>query len=106
MKISRLTVVLMAAAGFSLNASAEDPNCNNITWNATALEQIPNAKQFITSFDRKNIGLEVRPANDRVNQIIDFIGQRPNQSGIIYCLSRKSTEQLKDRLQSKGIEPE
>ncbi|MGY8915760.1 MAG: RecQ family ATP-dependent DNA helicase, partial [Flavobacteriales bacterium] len=26
--------------------------------------QIPNAKQFITSFDRKNIGLEVRPAND------------------------------------------
>ncbi len=66
--------------------------------------QIPNAKQFITSFDRKNIGLEVRPANDRVNQIIDFIGQRPNQSGIIYCLSRKSTEQLKDRLQSKGID--
>lgn len=66
--------------------------------------QIPNAKQFITSFDRKNIGLEVRPANDRVNQIIDFIGQRPNQSGIIYCLSRKSTEQLKDRLQNKGID--
>jgi ATP-dependent DNA helicase RecQ len=66
--------------------------------------QIPNAKQFITSFDRKNIGLEVRPANDRVNQIIDFIAQRPNQSGIIYCLSRKSTEQLKERLQSKGID--
>jgi len=65
--------------------------------------EITSAKQFITSFDRKNIALEVRPANDRVTQIIDFIEKRPNQAGIIYCLSRKSTEQLKDRLQSKGL---
>ncbi|MFT6837211.1 MAG: ATP-dependent DNA helicase RecQ, partial [Sediminicola sp.] len=90
------------------------PNTPVIALTATAdkatrqdiIEQlhIPNAKQFITSFDRKNIALEVRPANDRVKQIIDFIGQRPNQSGIIYCLSRKSTEQLKDKLRNKGID--
>ena len=64
---------------------------------------ITEAKQFITSFDRKNIELEVRPANDRITQIIDFINKRPNEAGIIYCLSRKSTEQLKERLQSKGL---
>ncbi len=64
---------------------------------------ISKAKQFITSFDRKNIFLEVRPANDRVTQIIDFVKKRPNQSGIIYCLSRKSTENLAQKLQQNGV---
>ena len=64
---------------------------------------IPNATCFIASFDRKNIELEVRPANDRVAQIIKFIRSKPSESGIIYCLSRKSTEQLADKLQQNGI---
>jgi len=64
---------------------------------------IPNATQFLTSFDRKNIELEVRPANDRVSQIIKFIHKKPNEAGIIYCLSRKSTEQLASKLQQNGI---
>ncbi|AOW20827.1 DNA helicase RecQ [Urechidicola croceus] len=64
---------------------------------------IPKAKQFIASFDRKNISLEVRPANDRISQIVKFIQQRPNESGIIYCLSRKSTEQLASKLNDKNI---
>lgn len=65
--------------------------------------QIPDARQFITSFDRKNISLEVRPANDRVNQIIKFIANRPDDCGIVYCLSRKATEQLADKLKSVGV---
>ncbi|MFD0962689.1 DNA helicase RecQ [Pseudofulvibacter geojedonensis] len=64
---------------------------------------ISEAKQFISSFDRKNIHLEVRPANDRINQVIDFIEQHPNESGIIYCLSRKTTEQIASKLQQNGI---
>ncbi|MDF1516690.1 MAG: DNA helicase RecQ [Lutibacter sp.] len=64
---------------------------------------IPNATQFLTSFDRKNIELEVRPANDRVTQIIKFINKKPNEAGIIYCLSRKSTEQLASKLTQNGI---
>jgi len=64
---------------------------------------IPKANLFITSFDRKNIELEVRPANDRVSQIIKFINKRPNEAGIIYCLSRKSTEQLASKLKLNGI---
>lgn len=65
--------------------------------------QISDATQFITSFDRKNISLEVRPANNRVAQIIDFIKKKPDQSGIIYCLSRKSTDNLAEKLQQNGI---
>ncbi len=64
---------------------------------------IPHAKQFITSFDRKNISLTVRPADGRVEQILNFIEKRPNSSGIIYCLSRKTTEQLVFKFKSKKI---
>jgi len=58
---------------------------------------------FIASFDRKNLSLEVRPALDRVKQIIDFIESKTNDSGIIYCLSRKATEELAEKLQKAGI---
>lgn len=63
---------------------------------------IVNAKRNISSFNRANLSLEVRPAQDRVKQIVDFVGSRPTESGIIYCLSRKQTEQLAERLQKNG----
>ena len=62
-----------------------------------------NPTIVVASFDRKNLSLEVRPALDRVKQIIDFIENRPNESGIIYCLSRKTTEELAQKLEQKGI---
>jgi ATP-dependent DNA helicase RecQ len=62
-----------------------------------------NPKIFVASFDRKNLSLEVRPALDRVKQIIDFIQEKPNESGIVYCLSRKTTEELAEKLQKIGI---
>nr|WP_315171908.1 DNA helicase RecQ [uncultured Flavobacterium sp.] len=62
-----------------------------------------NPKTFVASFDRKNLSLEVRPALDRVKQILDFIQTKPNESGIIYCLSRKTTEELAEKLQKTGI---
>jgi len=58
---------------------------------------------FVASFDRKNLSLEVRPALDRVQQIIEFIKNKPNESGIVYCLSRKTTEELSEKLQKNGI---
>ncbi|MFV8337238.1 DNA helicase RecQ [Flavobacterium sp. RSP29] len=64
---------------------------------------LKNPKLFVASFDRKNLSLEVRPALDRVKQIIDFIQEKPNESGIIYCLSRKTTEELAEKLQKIGI---
>ena len=62
-----------------------------------------NPKIFVASFDRKNLSLEVRPALDRVKQIVDFIQEKPNESGIVYCLSRKTTEELAEKLQKIGI---
>ncbi len=65
---------------------------------------IPNAQKHLASFDRPNLYLEVRPAQNRIQQIIDFIEARPDESGIIYCLSRKSTEKIADRLVALGFE--
>ena len=64
---------------------------------------LKNPKLFVASFDRKNLSLEVRPALDRVKQIIDFIQEKPSESGIVYCLSRKTTEELAEKLQKIGI---
>ena len=64
---------------------------------------ITHATQFISSFDRKNIAIEVRPANERVSQIVSFVRNQPNEAGIIYCLSRKTTEDLAEKLQVNGI---
>lgn len=67
---------------------------------------LPNAQQHIASFDRPNISLEVRSAQDRISQIVKFIQDRPNSSGIIYCLSRKTTEQVSARLSKQGYKAE
>ncbi len=58
---------------------------------------------FIDSFDRPNLNLEVRPGRKRWEQILEFIRERPHQSGIIYCLARKTTELLASKLQAEGI---
>jgi ATP-dependent DNA helicase RecQ len=61
-----------------------------------------NYQQFIASFDRPNLSLEVRPGRDRYTQIRRFLRTHPNQSGIVYCLSRRATEQLAGKLQKDG----
>ncbi len=67
---------------------------------------IPNAKKFVASFDRKNLSLEVRPGIKKFEQIYSFLKPRRDESGIVYCLSRKSTEELSAKLKAKGFKAE
>lgn len=83
----------------ALTATADKATRTDITKQLN----LKNPKTFVASFDRKNLSLEVRPALDRVKQIIDFVENKPNESGIIYCLSRKTTEELAEKLQKSGI---
>ena len=64
---------------------------------------LPNPVVFVSSFDRPNLRLEVRPGLNRIEQITRFIEERPKESGIIYCISRKETEKIAQRLITKGI---
>lgn len=59
---------------------------------------------FISSFDRKNLSITVLPGREKYENIKRFIGKRKNQAGIIYCLSRKQTEQLANKLNGEGLD--
>ena len=65
---------------------------------------INKAKLFNTSFNRPNLFYEVRKKTSEINkEIIFFIKKRENKSGIIYCLSRKSVNELSEFLQVNGV---
>jgi ATP-dependent DNA helicase RecQ len=63
---------------------------------------LQDATVFVASFDRPNLSLMVVPAQDRINEILRWVKARPGQSGIIYCLSRKSVEEVAKKLKDKG----
>ena len=66
--------------------------------------KIHNSKVFKSSFNRPNLFYEVRGKNESTDlDLIKFIKSKPNQSGIIYCLSRKKVEGLSELLNSNGI---
>ncbi len=65
---------------------------------------ITDAKVFKASFNRANLFYEVRPKTANVDSdIIRFVKQNSNKSGIIYCLSRKRVEELAQVLQVNGV---
>jgi ATP-dependent DNA helicase RecQ len=64
-----------------------------------------NSKLFISSFDRENLSIEVRgqvPQKKKLHEIEAFVKRKKNESGIIYCLSRKNTEEVADYLKAEG----
>ncbi len=86
----------------ALTATADKATRNDICRQLN----IPTAKKHVASFDRKNLSLEVRQGIKRFEQISDFLENRKNESGIIYCLSRKTTEELSAKLKAKGFKAE
>jgi ATP-dependent DNA helicase RecQ len=60
-------------------------------------------KRFIASFNRPNLSYRVVPKKDSLTQITEFIKARKNESGIVYCQSRKSTEGVAADLRAEGI---
>ena len=66
--------------------------------------KIDNLKIFKSSFNRNNLYYEVRAKNDNTDiDLLKFIKLNQNQSGIIYCLSRKNVEELSQLLNMNGV---
>ncbi len=96
---------------FSIRQDFPDAVCLAVT--ATATEHvradirrnlnIRAANELVASFNRANLFYEVIPKSDPITQTIDFIGRFPDQSGIIYCFSRKQVEDLSKALIKKGF---
>ena len=62
-----------------------------------------NPEEMVSSFNRENIYLEVRPKRDYFSQITAFLNQHKDESGIIYCMSRKLVDDLAERLSEQGF---
>lgn len=88
------------------------PKATMIALTATATEQVKKdiiknlglkkPEIFTTSFDRKNIFLEVQPKKSGESQVIDFLKNHKDESGIIYCTSRRQVDELFVSLKKKG----
>ncbi|MTI86344.1 MAG: DNA helicase RecQ [Balneolaceae bacterium] len=64
--------------------------------------ELSDTEEFIASFDRDNLFLKVADKEDPLNQVLDFLYTRKNQSGIIYCLSRRQVDELAFELEQEG----
>lgn len=63
------------------------------------------ARHFVSSFDRPNIQYRIAEKTSPRRQLVQLIkDEHPGEAGIVYCLSRKSTEQFADYLCEQGID--
>lgn len=69
----------------------------------TSQLKMNEAAVYRGSLNRKNLFYRVMPKRKMYQQVLRHIKQRPNESGIIYCQSRKSVENLSERLQENGV---
>jgi ATP-dependent DNA helicase RecQ len=60
-------------------------------------------KRYVASFNRPNLSYRVQPKSKAYEQVLYFVSMRANESGIVYCQSRKSAETVALRLSSDGV---
>lgn len=101
-KIKQMVRAIGDIPVLALTATATPKVQHDIQKNLNMLE----AQLFKSSFNRPNLYYKVRPKGrkDIVHkEMISFINQHGNSSGIIYCLSRKKVEEIAQMLQRNGI---
>ena len=58
---------------------------------------------YIASFDRPNLTYRVVPKSSPYDQLLEFLENRPNDSGIVYCASRKTADSVAAKLNADGV---
>ena len=67
------------------------------------LLRLRDPASYIASFNRPNLTYQVQAKLKPFDQVLAFLQARPQDSGILYCQSRKTTERVAERLQAHGI---
>jgi ATP-dependent DNA helicase RecQ len=82
----------------ALTATADGPTRRDI------LERLElgQGRSFVAGFDRPNIRYSVRAKTAPRNQLLQFLADRRDQAGIVYCLSRKKVDETASRLSDEG----
>jgi len=97
--LSRLREIFPRVPIMALTATADESTRADI-----AVRLFGGAvEQIVLGFDRPNISLTVAPKQNWKQQLLDFVHVHAGQSGIVYCLSRKRTEEAAALLAAQGI---
>lgn len=97
-KLSKLKESFPNVPMIALTATADDATRADII---TQLK-LNKPNKFLSSFERTNINTAVSSGLKRIQQIINFLVNRQHDPGIVYCLSRKSTEKVAENLRANG----
>ena len=65
---------------------------------------LADAAVYVTGFDRPNIRYTVVEKREPLHQLLQFLAAHEGESGIVYCLSRKRTEDVAEKLRAHGID--
>ncbi len=98
--LSKLRAQLPHVPFIALTATADNLTRSDIVEKI----QLRDAAVFVSSFNRSNIRYTVEPKQGHFQKLLHFLESHREDSGIIYCLSRKSTEQLAQDLSECGFD--
>ena len=98
-ELVRLREILPDVPIMALTATATERVRHDI------LEQLKlrDPQCYVASFDRPNLTYRVVPKSSPYDQLLDFLENRPNDSGIVYCASRKMADSVAAKLNADGI---
>ncbi len=98
-ELARLREILPNAPIMALTATATERVRGDI------LQQLKlrDPQCYVASFDRPNLTYKVLPKSSPYDQLLDLLQTRPNDSGIVYCASRKTADSVAAKLNADGI---
>ncbi len=97
-RLSLLKDEFLDVPTIALTATADHATQNDIVKQL----KLSEPKSFLSSFERTNIKTVVSTGQKRIQQISNFLLSHQQEAGIIYCLSRKSTEKVASDLRAEG----
>ncbi len=98
LELGRIRAELGGVRTVALTATADAPTRNDIVEKLFAARP----RVFVRSFDRPNLRLAMAAKTSTPRQVLDFVDARKGMNGIVYCMSRKRTEEFADMLVAAG----
>ena len=97
--LSRLRGIFPNVPIIALTATADEGTRTDIEARLFA----ERVETLVLGFDRPNIKLGIAAKQDSKRQLLRFVERHPGRSGIVYCLSRKKTEEMAAFLEKNGV---
>ena len=98
MRLGEVAAALGGVQTIAVTATADAPTRGEIA--AKLFKRRPRV--FLRSFDRPNLFLAMNPKANATRQLVERVEKHKGESGIIYCASRRRTEELAEQLASEG----